>query len=41
MVITLAEALRPAFGLLGVFQWNGSFSRQDIGYRAIAREQGE
>jgi len=21
--------------------WNGSFSRQDIGYRAIAREQGE
>ena len=27
--------------LMADIHWNGSFSRQDIGYRAIAREQGE
>ena len=38
---TVAEAQKRAYALMADIQWNGSFSRQDIGYRAIAREQGE
>ena len=36
---TVAEAQKRAYALMADIQWNGSFSRQDIGYRAIAREQ--
>ena len=38
---TVAEAQKRAYALMADIHWNGSFSRQDIGYRAIAREQGE
>ena len=38
---TVAEAQKNAYALMADIHWNGSFSRQDIGYRAIAREQGE
>ena len=38
---TVAEAQKRAYALMADIRWNGSFSRQDIGYRAIAREQGE
>lgn len=38
---TVAEAQQRAYALMTDIHWNGSFSRQDIGYRAIAREQGE
>lgn len=38
---TVAEAQKLAYALMADIHWNGSFSRQDIGYRAIAREQGE
>ncbi len=37
---TVAEAQKRAYALMADIHWNGSFSRQDIGYRAIAREQG-
>ena len=36
---TVAEAQKRAYALMADIHWNGSFSRQDIGYRAIAREQ--
>jgi phosphoribosylamine--glycine ligase len=38
---TVAEAQKRAYALMADIHWNGSFSRQDIGYRAIAREQGK
>ncbi|MDY0923854.1 phosphoribosylamine--glycine ligase [Leclercia sp. CFBP8987] len=38
---TVAEAQQRAYALMADIRWNGSFSRSDIGYRAIAREQGE
>lgn len=38
---TVAEAQQRAYALMADIHWNGSFSRRDIGYRAIAREQGE
>jgi phosphoribosylamine--glycine ligase len=38
---TVAEAQKRAYALMADIHWNGSFSRSDIGYRAIAREQGE
>jgi phosphoribosylamine--glycine ligase len=36
---TVAEAQQRAYALMADIHWNGSFSRGDIGYRAIAREQ--
>ncbi|WP_414165234.1 phosphoribosylamine--glycine ligase [Superficieibacter sp. BNK-5] len=36
---TVAEAQKQAYKLMADIHWDGSFSRQDIGYRAIAREQ--
>jgi phosphoribosylamine--glycine ligase len=36
---TVAEAQQRANALMTGIQWKGSFSRKDIGYRAIAREQ--
>jgi len=36
---TVAEAQKNAYALMADIHWEGSFSRQDIGYRAIAREQ--
>ena len=36
---TVAQAQKRAYALMADIRWNGSFSRQDIGYRAIAREQ--
>jgi len=38
---TVAEAQQRAYALMADIYWNGSFSRNDIGYRAIAREQGK
>jgi phosphoribosylamine--glycine ligase len=38
---TVAEAQTRAYALMSGIHWDGSFSRSDIGYRAIAREQGE
>ncbi|MGK9175676.1 phosphoribosylamine--glycine ligase [Yokenella regensburgei] len=38
---TVAEAQQRANALMADIHWNGSFSRKDIGYRAIAREQGK
>jgi len=38
---TVAQAQQRANALMTDIQWNGSFSRKDIGYRAIAREQGK
>ena len=38
---TVVEAQKRAYTLMADIHWNGSFSRQDIGYRAIAREQGK
>lgn len=35
----VAEAQKQAYKLMADIHWDGSFSRQDIGYRAIAREQ--
>ncbi|MBK0019206.1 phosphoribosylamine--glycine ligase [Kosakonia cowanii] len=37
---TVAEAQQRAYALMTDIHWDGSFSRSDIGYRAIAREQG-
>ena len=36
---TVADAQKRAYALMENIQWEGSFSRKDIGYRAIAREQ--
>ncbi|POP40791.1 phosphoribosylamine--glycine ligase [Superficieibacter electus] len=36
---TVAEAQKQAYTLMADIHWDGSFSRQDIGWRAIAREQ--
>lgn len=38
---TVAEAQQRAYALMADIRWNGNFSRNDIGYRAIARERGE
>lgn len=38
---TVAQAQQRANALMTGIQWDGCFSRKDIGYRAIAREQGE
>lgn len=38
---TVAQAQQRAYALMAEIRWQGSFSRQDIGYRAIAREQGK
>ncbi|MBB1201950.1 phosphoribosylamine--glycine ligase [Enterobacteriaceae bacterium 89] len=38
---TVAEAQKRAYELMTDIHWEGSFSRRDIGYRAIAREQGK
>ncbi|MGG7449137.1 phosphoribosylamine--glycine ligase [Kosakonia oryzendophytica] len=38
---TVAEAQQRAYALMSDIHWDGSFSRRDIGYRAIAREQGK
>ncbi|MFY9995101.1 MAG: phosphoribosylamine--glycine ligase [Leclercia sp.] len=38
---TVAEAQQRAYALMADIHWDGSFSRNDIGYRAIAREQGK
>lgn len=37
---TVAEAQQRAYALMTDIHWDGSFSRSDIGYRAISREQG-
>lgn len=36
---TVADAQKNAYKLMTDIHWDGSFSRHDIGYRAIAREQ--
>ncbi|CAM3839039.1 phosphoribosylamine--glycine ligase [Rouxiella silvae] len=38
---TVAAAQQRAYQLAQDIKWEGSFCRKDIGYRAIAREQGE
>ena len=38
---TVAEAQQQAYRLAEKIRWNGMFHRNDIGYRAIARERGE
>lgn len=38
---TVAEAQVQAYQQLDKISWEGCFSRRDIGYRAIAREQGK
>lgn len=38
---TVSEAQSNAYKLAADISWDGSFYRTDIGYRAIAREQGE
>jgi phosphoribosylamine--glycine ligase len=38
---TVAQAQAQAYALMTNIHWDGSFSRKDIGYRAIAREQGK
>ncbi|MEW7866040.1 phosphoribosylamine--glycine ligase [Aeromonas diversa] len=38
---TVAEAQKRAYQLAARIQWDGLFYRNDIGWRAIAREQGE
>ena len=38
---TVSEAQANAYKLTQGIGWDGSFYRTDIGYRAIAREQGE
>ena len=35
----VAQAQQRAYELLTDIRWNGSFSRNDIGWRAIAREK--
>lgn len=36
---TVAQAQQRAYELLTDIHWDGSFSRNDIGWRAIAREK--
>ena len=36
---TVAEAQKRAYALMSDISWDGSFSRNDIGWRAIEREQ--
>ncbi|GAB3341440.1 phosphoribosylamine--glycine ligase [Marilutibacter aestuarii] len=38
---TVAEAQRNAYAEVAGISWHGEFHRHDIGWRAIAREQGE
>ena len=38
---TVSEAQANAYKLAEQISWEGMFHRSDIGYRAIAREQGE
>ncbi|TBU97149.1 phosphoribosylamine--glycine ligase [Phytopseudomonas dryadis] len=38
---SVADAQRQAYRLAEQIRWNGLFYRNDIGYRAIARERGE
>ena len=38
---SVSSAQQQAYRLAEQIRWNGSFYRTDIGYRAIAREQGE
>jgi len=38
---TVAAAQQRAYQLGQDISWQGSFCRKDIGYRAIAREQGK
>ncbi len=38
---TVTEAQAKAYELAAKISWNGMFYRKDIGYRAIAREQGK
>lgn len=38
---SVADAQQQAYRLAEKIRWNGCFYRQDIGYRAIARERGE
>jgi len=38
---TVSEAQAQAYELIKEISWDGMFCRSDIGYRAIAREQGE
>ena len=38
---TVEEAQQQAYRLAEKIRWNGSFYRNDIGYRAIARERGD
>ncbi|MFP2424185.1 phosphoribosylamine--glycine ligase [Pseudescherichia vulneris] len=38
---TVAQAQKRAYELMTDIHWEGCFSRKDIGYRAIAREQGK
>jgi phosphoribosylamine--glycine ligase len=37
----VADAQQQAYRLAEKIRWNGMFHRNDIGYRAIARERGE
>ena len=38
---TVSAAQQNAYALAARIEWDGHFYRHDIGYRAIAREQGE
>ncbi len=38
---SVGDAQRRAYELVDAIQWDGAFCRRDIGYRAIAREQGQ
>jgi phosphoribosylamine--glycine ligase len=38
---TVLEAQQGAYALAQQVSWNGMFTRSDIGYRAVAREQGK
>jgi phosphoribosylamine--glycine ligase len=38
---SVSEAQQRAYALAGNIRWEGMFHRHDIGYRAIAREQGQ
>ncbi|MCD6060785.1 MAG: phosphoribosylamine--glycine ligase [Moraxellaceae bacterium] len=37
---TVSEAQQAAYALVGAIHWEGEYHRSDIGYRAVAREQG-
>ena len=38
---SVADAQQQAYRLAAKIRWNGMFHRNDIGYRAIARERGD